>query len=242
MFPTLLFRLYAAGLFLGGIYSVPPFRTKRNPILAGLTIATVRGFLLNFGVYYAVKDAIGVPFNWSPKVSFVARFMTIFASVIAITKDLPDIEGDKVRCINLSRSYLLRKLNVIFTGISNRNLCYKNRREAHRAGVRCVSPRKLYSRYCYRDFGRSQCFQYCSNGWWAPLARSRPHFTLSISRCRINDICEKILQADLGFILFGIWPVYAYLAKLPRLVSAKHGQGVTAMSSDVLQSELPRSQ
>ncbi len=83
------------GWGLGAIYSVPPIRTKQNPVLAGLTIATVRGFLLNFGVYFAVKDAIGAPFGWSPKVSFIARFMTAFASVIAITKDLPDIDGDR---------------------------------------------------------------------------------------------------------------------------------------------------
>jgi homogentisate solanesyltransferase len=95
VFPFLLFKLYMVGWFLGAIYSVPPFRTKQNPIAAGLTIATVRGFLLNFGIYFAVKDAIGAPFSWSPKVSFIARFMTAFASVIAITKDLPDIEGDK---------------------------------------------------------------------------------------------------------------------------------------------------
>lgn len=94
-FPTILFQLYLTGLVLGGVYSIPPIRTKRNPILAGLTIATVRGFLLNFGVYYAVKDAVGAAFNWSPKVSFIARFMTIFATVIAVTKDLPDVEGDK---------------------------------------------------------------------------------------------------------------------------------------------------
>mmetsp|Transcript_17292 Transcript_17292/g.24314 ORF Transcript_17292/g.24314 Transcript_17292/m.24314 type:complete len:389 (-) Transcript_17292:123-1289(-) len=94
-FPTLLFKLYMVGWTLGAIYSVPPIRTKQNPILAGLTIATVRGFLLNFGVYFAVKDAIGAAFTWSPKVSFIARFMTAFATVIAVTKDLPDIEGDK---------------------------------------------------------------------------------------------------------------------------------------------------
>ena len=94
-FPLLLFKLYMVGWTLGGIYSIPPFRTKRNPLAAGLTIASVRGFLLNFGVYYAVKDAIGAPFAWSPKVSFIARFMTAFATVIAITKDLPDVEGDK---------------------------------------------------------------------------------------------------------------------------------------------------
>lgn len=98
-FPLLLFRLYCTGIFLGGIYSVPPIRTKKNPLLAGLTIAFVRGFLLNFGIYYAVKDAVGVAFNWSPKVTFVARFMTMFATVIAVTKDLPDIEGDKVRIL-----------------------------------------------------------------------------------------------------------------------------------------------
>jgi len=96
-FPPLLFNLYMVGIVLGAIYSVPPIRTKQNAILAGLTIATVRGFLLNFGVYYAVKEAVGSTFRWSPKVSFIARFMTAFATVIAVTKDLPDTEGDKVR-------------------------------------------------------------------------------------------------------------------------------------------------
>jgi homogentisate solanesyltransferase len=105
LFPPLLFKLYCFGLFLGGIYSVPPIRTKKNPILAGLTIATVRGFLLNFGVYYAVKDAIGASFAWSPKVSFIARFMTMYATVIAVTKDLPDVEGDKVRSFSYVGQY-----------------------------------------------------------------------------------------------------------------------------------------
>jgi homogentisate solanesyltransferase len=87
---------------------VPPIRTKKNPVLAGLTIATVRGFLLNFGVYYGCKDAIGAPFNWSPKVAFIARFMTLFASVIAITKDLPDVEGDKVSALSKTVSQQFR--------------------------------------------------------------------------------------------------------------------------------------
>ena len=94
-FSPLLFKLYMLGWALGSLYSVPPVRTKRNPVAAAVTISLVRGFLLNFGVYYAVKEAIGAPFSWNPKVSFIARFMTVFASVIAITKDLPDVEGDK---------------------------------------------------------------------------------------------------------------------------------------------------
>lgn len=99
-FPTILFQLYTFGLFLGLIYSVPPIRTKQNPILAGLTIASVRGLLLNFGIYYAVKDTFARnSFTWSPHVSFIARFMTIFATIIAVTKDLPDLEGDQANQI-----------------------------------------------------------------------------------------------------------------------------------------------
>jgi homogentisate solanesyltransferase len=99
-FPSILFQLYTFGLFLGFIYSVPPIRTKQNPILAGLTIACVRGLLLNFGIYYAVKDTfVRNSFVWSPHVSFIARFMTTFATIIAITKDLPDVEGDQANQI-----------------------------------------------------------------------------------------------------------------------------------------------
>ena len=99
-FPLLLFQLYCFGLSLGITYSVPPFRWKSNPILAAASIACVRGFLLNFGVYYGVVTALGKSiFSWSPKVTFVARFMTAFALIIAITKDLPDIKGDQVRII-----------------------------------------------------------------------------------------------------------------------------------------------
>lgn len=55
----------------------------------------VRGFLLNFGVYYATRAALGLPFAWSPSVVFITAFVTLFATVIAITKDLADIEGDR---------------------------------------------------------------------------------------------------------------------------------------------------
>ncbi|GMY14350.1 homogentisate solanesyltransferase, chloroplastic [Fagus crenata] len=87
--------LYSLGLFLGTIYSVPPFRMKRFPVAAFLIIATVRGFLLNFGVYYATRAALGLTFEWSSPVAFITTFVTMFALVIAITKDLPDVEGDR---------------------------------------------------------------------------------------------------------------------------------------------------
>lgn len=50
--------------------SVPPFRLKRWAVPAFLIIATVRGFLLNFGVYYAARAAIGLKeFTWSPAIA-----------------------------------------------------------------------------------------------------------------------------------------------------------------------------
>jgi len=94
-FGPLIFALYSLGLGIGTVYSIPPFYLKQNPVAAGAIIATVRGFLLNFGVYYAAREALSLGFQWSPAVSFVARFMTVFALVIAVTKDLPDIKGDK---------------------------------------------------------------------------------------------------------------------------------------------------
>lgn len=87
--------LYTLGLILGAIYSVPPLRLKRFAVAAFLVIATVRGFLLNFGVYYATRASLGLSFEWSPPIVFITTFVTLFATVIAITKDLPDVEGDR---------------------------------------------------------------------------------------------------------------------------------------------------
>lgn len=74
------------GVTLGTLYSVPPVQLKRFPMLAGSIISVVRGFLLNFGVYYAVREALLIPFVWNPVVAFISTFMTVFASVIAVTK------------------------------------------------------------------------------------------------------------------------------------------------------------
>ncbi|XP_004234750.1 homogentisate solanesyltransferase, chloroplastic [Solanum lycopersicum] len=107
--------LYCLGLFLGTIYSVPPFRLKRFAVIAFLIIATVRGFLLNYGVYYATRAALGLSFEWSSPVAFITTFVTVFALVIAITKDLPDVEGDR----KFQISTLATKLgvrNIAFLG------------------------------------------------------------------------------------------------------------------------------
>lgn len=93
-FSSLIFGLYSFGMLIGSLYSIPPFQFKRFPLVAALTISCVRGFLLNFGVYHATKNALGLSFAWSPPISFLAVFMSVFAIVIALAKDMPDIKGD----------------------------------------------------------------------------------------------------------------------------------------------------
>jgi len=100
LFGPLISSLYACGLFLGTVYSVPPLRLKRFAVPAFLIIATVRGALLNFGVYYATRSALALPFEWSPAVAFITAFVTLFATVIAVTKDLPDVEGDRANGVS----------------------------------------------------------------------------------------------------------------------------------------------
>ena len=70
--------LYAFGLTLGAVYSVPPLRLKTKPVPAFLIIATVRGFLLNFGVYSAVRAALGLQFIWSPAMVRNKRVFFVF--------------------------------------------------------------------------------------------------------------------------------------------------------------------
>ncbi|KAF3322059.1 homogentisate phytyltransferase 2 [Carex littledalei] len=117
-FGSFITSLYCLGLFLGTIYSVPPFRLKRYPIAAFLIIATVRGFLLNFGVYYATRAALGLSFQWSSPVAFITCFVTMFALVIAITKDLPDVEGDrKFQISTLATKLGVRNIALLGTAL-----------------------------------------------------------------------------------------------------------------------------
>ncbi len=85
-FSKLIFGLYICGLVFGGLYSAPPIRLKRYPVLAAIIIAFVRGFLLHFGIHSSVAQALDQPIVWSPPLIFMCRYMSVFAGVIAVTK------------------------------------------------------------------------------------------------------------------------------------------------------------
>uniref|UniRef100_A0A9I9EAD3 Homogentisate phytyltransferase 2, chloroplastic n=1 Tax=Cucumis melo TaxID=3656 RepID=A0A9I9EAD3_CUCME len=115
--------LYCFALLLGTLYTVPPFRLKKYPIAAFLCIASVlhlkvRGFLVNFGVYYASRSVLGLPFEWSSPVAFITTFVTLFGLVIALTKDLSDIEGDrKYKITTFATKLGVRRLAFLGSGI-----------------------------------------------------------------------------------------------------------------------------
>ncbi|KAF4358587.1 hypothetical protein F8388_014358 [Cannabis sativa] len=57
--------------------------------LKNLYVGTTPGF------YYACKAGLGLPVGWSPAFYLLFWFVSLFAVPISISKDLPDIEGDR---------------------------------------------------------------------------------------------------------------------------------------------------
>jgi homogentisate phytyltransferase / homogentisate geranylgeranyltransferase len=78
-----------AGLAVGVVYSVPPLRFKRFPVLASLCISGVRAVVVNLAVYAHFAGEIAAPV-WA-----LTLFVAPFSFAIAILKDVPDIEGDR---------------------------------------------------------------------------------------------------------------------------------------------------
>jgi len=87
---------------LGTLYSLPPFRLKRFPMLAALCILVVRGSIINLGFFFQAKMSVmqqHIPSLLSgvqtcPESLVVTSFFAIFGLVIAIMKDVPDVKGD----------------------------------------------------------------------------------------------------------------------------------------------------
>jgi homogentisate phytyltransferase / homogentisate geranylgeranyltransferase len=89
-----LFGMVAISLAIGTAYSLPPIRLKRFPFWAALCIFSVRGTIVNIGLFLHFSGAslqnIAVP----PTVWALTAFILVFTFAIAIFKDIPDMEGD----------------------------------------------------------------------------------------------------------------------------------------------------
>ena len=123
-FTNIFVKMCVFGSFiLGTLYSLPPFRLKRFPLLAALCILIVRGSLINLGFYFGAKidnkTLLFVPnslylviknmfldpktilatvtnsIKMHPDIYLITLFFAIYGVVIALLKDVPDTEGDK---------------------------------------------------------------------------------------------------------------------------------------------------
>jgi homogentisate phytyltransferase / homogentisate geranylgeranyltransferase len=83
-------------LIIGTVYSLPPLHLKGRPVWAALSIAFVRGFVTNVGLFLHFHHQLqpAAPIPW-PAVLGLALFFFGFGLVIALYKDIPDLAGDR---------------------------------------------------------------------------------------------------------------------------------------------------
>lgn len=92
--PWLLFTV-GVSLAIGTAYSLPPIRLKRFPFWAALCIFTVRGVIVNLGLFLHFSQTLTEQQFIPPAIWALTLFILIFTIAIAIFKDVPDLEGDK---------------------------------------------------------------------------------------------------------------------------------------------------
>ncbi len=95
-----LFATVAVSLIIGTAYSLPPIRLKRFPFLASLCIFTVRGVIVNVGLFFHFTQQFTGKYFINFPIYILTLFIVIFTIAIAIFKDVPDLEGDKKYNIN----------------------------------------------------------------------------------------------------------------------------------------------
>ncbi|PSB18217.1 homogentisate phytyltransferase [Phormidesmis priestleyi ULC007] len=86
-----LLGMVGLSLAIGTAYSLPPIRLKRFPFWASLCIFSVRGAIVNLGLFLHFNHGFPIP----PKVWALTLFVLVFTFAIAIFKDIPDMEGDR---------------------------------------------------------------------------------------------------------------------------------------------------
>lgn len=96
--PLLLLTI-AISMGIGALYSVPPVRLKRTALWAAMSIALVRGPIVNLGVYAHFGRALGAGVGIPPVVWALTLFVLLFGVAIALAKDIPDMTGDRRHAI-----------------------------------------------------------------------------------------------------------------------------------------------
>jgi len=82
-------------LAIGTAYSLPPIRLKRFPFWAALCIFSVRGAIVNLGLFLHFSWLWQRDLSVPAAVWVLTLFILVFTFAIAIFKDIPDMEGDR---------------------------------------------------------------------------------------------------------------------------------------------------
>ncbi|MDJ0737752.1 MAG: homogentisate phytyltransferase [Nostocaceae cyanobacterium] len=91
-----LLGMVAISLTIGTAYSLPPIRLKRFYFWAALCIFSVRGAIVNLGLFLHFCWLWGKQPIIAPAVWVLTLFVLVFTFAIAIFKDIPDLEGDRL--------------------------------------------------------------------------------------------------------------------------------------------------
>ncbi|XP_078163015.1 homogentisate phytyltransferase 1 [Carex rostrata] len=94
-----LFWALFISFILGTAYSIdmPFLRWKRSAVVAALCILAVRAVIVQLAFFLHIKTFVfRRPASFSKPLIFATAFMTFFSVVIALFKDIPDIEGDRI--------------------------------------------------------------------------------------------------------------------------------------------------
>ncbi|MEO0935854.1 MAG: homogentisate phytyltransferase, partial [Cyanobacteria bacterium J06641_2] len=90
-----LFAMVGISLAIGTAYSLPPIRLKRFPFWAAICIFSVRGAVVNLGLFLHFSWVLQAQPSILPAVWALTWFILVFTIAIAIFKDIPDMEGDR---------------------------------------------------------------------------------------------------------------------------------------------------
>ncbi|KAE8056308.1 hypothetical protein FH972_013091 [Carpinus fangiana] len=93
-----LFAALLVSFLLGSAYSIelPLLRWKRHAFLAATCILIVRAVVVQLAFFLHIQTyVLGRPVMITKSLVFAATFMCFFSAVIALFKDIPDVDGDR---------------------------------------------------------------------------------------------------------------------------------------------------
>lgn len=110
-------------LVLGTAYSLPPLRLKRFPFLAAFCIFTVRGVIVNLGLFLHFSQILSEQAFLPLSVWLLTIFVLVFTIAIALFKDVPDLEGDHQYQIT-TFTLILGKEKILKLALGIISFCY----------------------------------------------------------------------------------------------------------------------